>query len=147
MESFLGRFVISDDPAACREWTGRKSDEGYGQVYWQGKARQAHVVAWELRHGPVPKGLCVCHSCDNPPCCNWDHLFLGTHADNMADMAAKGRQASGERVAGAKLQESDIPVIRALASTLSRREIARRYGVCRDTIAKVVVGKTWRHVA
>jgi DNA-binding CsgD family transcriptional regulator len=106
----------------------------------------------------------VCHDCDNPPCCNPAHLFLGTQADNMADMARKGRAnrisrlrgdahplrinphlaARGERVGGSRLTETDVGLI--LSSSDSQRELARRFGVNRRTISFVLQRKTWRHI-
>jgi hypothetical protein len=75
----------------CLEWTGYASRRGYGQITIKGLPVGTHRLAWELAKGPIPDGLCVCHSCDNPPCCNVEHLFLGTHAANAADRSAKGR--------------------------------------------------------
>lgn len=69
---------------------------GYGIMRVRGKVLKTHRIAWELANGPIPDGLSVCHSCDNPPCCNVEHLFLGTHADNMADMIAKKRDRPGD---------------------------------------------------
>lgn len=84
-------------PNECWPWTRSKSVGGYGHwSYWEdGKCRSttAHRQAWTLINGPIPKGLQVLHKCDNPPCCNPNHLWLGTHADNMADKVAKGRQS------------------------------------------------------
>lgn len=83
----------------CREWTAGKFRYGYGAFLLDGKLRKAHRVMWELHFGPIPEGLFVCHHCDNPPCVEVSHLFLGTPLDNMRDKIAKGRLVAspGER--------------------------------------------------
>lgn len=81
----------------CWLWTGRMNPvRGYGRCYYRKRDIDTHRIAWELTYGPIPDGLVVCHRCDNPPCVNPDHLFLGTQADNVADKVAKNRQAKGE---------------------------------------------------
>jgi hypothetical protein len=81
--------------SACVEWPGHKDAGGYG---WVGTrkygTRLAHRVAWIKAHGPVPTDVEVCHRCDTPSCVNVDHLFLGTHAENIGDMVSKGRHAN-----------------------------------------------------
>lgn len=84
-------------PSECWLWTGFLNNRGYGRLTRKPRHLFAHRAAWELTYGSVPDGLWVLHRCDNPPCCNPAHLFLGTHQDNMDDMAAKGRAAAGER--------------------------------------------------
>jgi len=83
---------ISKTETGCWEWTLSRLPYGYGRVAFLGNKNQyAHRVAWILTHGDIPDGLCVCHKCDNPPCINPDHLFIGTYADNAHDRDAKGR--------------------------------------------------------
>lgn len=86
----------------CWEWQGHRQRSGYGGLTVGNKHRLAHRVAWEVTYGPIPDGLCVLHRCDNPPCCNPAHLWLGTKAQNNADRAVKGRSAIGDR-SGARL--------------------------------------------
>jgi len=73
------------------EWSGSRGRDGYGSIHVGPQTILTHRLAWELAHGPIPDGLCVLHHCDNPPCCNPAHLWLGTPADNAADRDAKGR--------------------------------------------------------
>ena len=82
--------VVVDPETGCHNWTGTMGDKGYGLVLIS-----AHRLAYELAHGPIPDGLLVLHKCDNPPCCNPEHLFLGTSADNTADKMRKGRHRNG----------------------------------------------------
>jgi hypothetical protein len=145
----------------CWEWTARRHRKGYGQFTMdRGGSRwttvAAHRVAWELTHGPIPEGQLVCHRCDNPPCCNPEHLFLGTTSDNVVDSVVKGRwtrnpwrnQPKGERTANAKLTEAAVREIRQRYATggISQQTLATEYGVNQTKISAVVRRETWAHV-
>lgn len=104
----------------------------------------AHRVSWELAHGHIPDGLVVCHRCDNPPCVNPAHLFLGTHKDNSQDMAHKGKSQRGERNTKAKLTADDVIAIRLSAK--SGREIAKDYGIQPTQVSHIRLRKQWKHV-
>jgi hypothetical protein len=165
---FEAKIDRSGGPEACWPWTGsRLKGSGYGLIGeggHRGRVLRANRVAYELANGPIPSGLEVRHACDNPPCVNPKHLVLGTHAQNMADMAKRGRSARwgkvrgeqhplrrnpelaarGERTAAAKLTEQSVREIRA--SSESNMKLARKYGVNKRAIQFVRQGKTWRHV-
>lgn len=133
---------IDSAGGGCHEWTGYRDARGYG-VYGSGAkvfgTQLAHRIAWIINFGPIPTGLSVCHHCDNPPCCNLAHLFLGTQAENMSDMARKGRQYS-------KLTADQVVEIRrGLSSGKSRAELSSTYGVDVTTIGLIARGEWWRH--
>ena len=79
----------------CWFWIGSKNTHGYGQMSLRGEVRGAHRISYEIYVGPIPAGMCVCHSCDRPECVKPGHLFLGTHSDNIQDMLRKGRHKTG----------------------------------------------------
>lgn len=84
------RVLVLEDKDKCWIWTGATTGKGYGQIVIKYKKYKAHRIAWEVTYGPVPEGLKVLHTCDNPPCCNPKHLFVGTQKDNMIDASNKG---------------------------------------------------------
>jgi len=92
----FGKYLEKQENG-CVEWQRGKFATGYGAVSIGGKMKLSHRVAWEIENGPIPEGLCVLHRCDNRPCCNTKHLFMGTIADNNRDMADKGRCSASKR--------------------------------------------------
>ncbi len=110
----------------------------------------AHRFAYEWAHGPIPDGMKVLHRCDNPPCCNPEHLFLGTNNDNMKDMVKKDRQARGEQTRRGSLTRSQVEVIRFRYEeeyqSITQERLAREYGVSRRTISFITTRRTWKHV-
>lgn len=133
--------VRPSGPGQCWLWTASKMDRmGHGQFTVRRDGKQSHLyahrVAWELTHGPIPAGQCVCHHCDVPECCNPDHLFLGTQADNLNDARAKGRLVDG--LGARKLSDA---AYRDILSTPQTRgsgvALARKYGVTKVTISRI----------
>jgi hypothetical protein len=132
----------------CWPWPGKRLTKGYGTVQVGGKSHFTHRLMWEALNGPIPESMCILHLCDNPPCCNPKHLRLGSHLDNVADMDAKGRRATGARHGMAKLTEADVIAIRAAAATgETPASISRRYPVSRASVDLILQRKTWAHVA
>ena len=139
--------VLSEDE--CWEWQHAVADTGYGIARWGGRLHGAHRVAWIITNGPIPPGLYVCHHCDNRLCCNAKRcLFLGTHADNMADMNAKGRQVVGERHGLAKLTEGKVREMRAryAAGGVTQDHLAREFGVSRSNAWSTIRRITWKNI-
>lgn len=112
--------------------------------------KPAHRISWQLANGPIPAGMFVCHRCDNPPCVNPAHLFLGTPAENLADMRAKGRGPKplrGENGTKAKLREDDVRNIRRrVAAGEMQKSLADEYGVSKAAVNLIVLRKNWKHV-
>lgn len=152
--SLAERFLDSYKPGApdaCWPWAGTLSPRGYGVICDENNRQFfAHRLAYERTHGPIPKGQNVCHRCDNPPCCNPAHLFVGSHADNTADMIRKGRTpVIGKRGAAspkAKLTEANVRTIRSLYPQMSQQAIADRFGMNQTVISDIVRRVTWTDV-
>jgi hypothetical protein len=135
-------------PDGCITWESGKTSDGYGVVNFSGKSLLAHRVAFELFTGASAKGKLVCHTCDNPACVNADHLFLGSQADNMQDMKAKGRRkhiCTGESNGRAKLTACRAKEIREKRMAgASLKELASQYEVGTSTINRVVKMEIWK---
>lgn len=136
----------------CIEWNLKINRSGYASMQHDGKSWLVHRLVWTFKHGEIPEGMCICHKCDNRKCINIDHLFIGTHADNMQDMAQKGRSNSGryhgEMHGLSKLTESDIHEIRSALSSAKSKDgtsgrLAIQYGVSESTISLIKNNKIW----
>ena len=140
----LPECFVPEPNTGCWLWERHSNRLGYGRIRHNGEARQAHRVSFELRNGPVPAGMFVCHRCDTPSCINPDHLFLGTPADNCHDMIRKGRQVTlrGENAAGAKLTNDQVRAIRTVPRYHGVcADLGRRYGVHESHISRIRSGK------
>lgn len=143
---FLAR-VEHDLNGGCWLWSGTMLPVGYGQIQIDGKQISAHRLSWNLFRGEITAGLCVCHRCDVRACVNPDHLFLGTHRDNVRDMLNKGRgrTMSGDDHVRAKIQAGDIPGIWARIQAGERMaSIAGDFGVDQCAINAIRRGRTWK---
>lgn len=134
----------------CWVWRLAKKEKGYG-VFTENRNQKlvyVHRFSYELFKGPIPHGMFVCHKCDNPPCCNPDHLFTGTNSDNMRDCVQKGRHIVPLRDLGIKLTwqvltDEQIAEIKMLINKgLRNEEIARAYGISGSTIQDIRTGRT-----
>lgn len=160
-EAFIARFWSKVDksggPDACWPWIASMAGTGYGQfavtVNGKTKPQRSHRLAWIITNGPIASTtIFVCHRCDNRTCCNPAHLFLGTAADNIADMNAKGRHGHtgvpGAAHPAAKLADDDVHAIRALGAIgVAGAAIARRFLVSTTTVNRIVSRELWRHLA
>ena len=140
---FRRRFKPLDE--GCWLWRGGVNPDGYGTFTIEGKHIGAHRAAYEYHCGPIPDGTHVCHTCDNPSCVNPDHLFVGTVADNMADMRRKRRSRPGENHPQAKLKWVNVQEIREESQNgVPQSHLASFYGVSQPTISAIVQRKIWR---
>jgi hypothetical protein len=146
----------------CWEWQASRHPQGYGQFQLKRYPVRASRLAWQLTHGPIPDGQHILHKCDNPPCCNPAHLFLGTAGDNNRDRNSKGRSASGDRNGtrahpetrprgeahpSAKLSEVQVrEVLELTRQGRTRNQLAQHFNVCKSTIQWIVRGGNWKHL-
>ena len=144
--------IVCDIETRCWEFQGALDVKGYGEIRGDAVSAQfprkmkAHRAAYQVFVGDIPEGMFVCHKCDNPRCCNPEHLFPGTPRDNVQDMLAKGRSHDRTKLkSNARLGWEDVREIRRLsANGLNNAELGHKYGVTRSNIGYIVRRKTWQ---
>ena len=152
-QDFWNRVNVGK-PDECWAWNGNSDELGYGLIHYHRRKWRAHRLAYTLTKGEIPKDMIIMHKCDNPACCNPDHLSVGEHKDNVHDMMQKarmkGRRANAlEPSLPPKLTEQDVKDIRAeyATGTTSYAQLGKKYNVHRLYVANVVKRKVWKHVA
>lgn len=144
-ESIRARIVI--DPAGCWLWSGHINSNGYGRVTVSGKRDYAHRLSYRAFKGEIPDRMFVCHACDTPRCCNPEHLFVGSQADNMADCKRKGRANGPRHLVGelhprSKLSNAQTEQIRSMrGSGMKQGAVGNMFGVSASTIRLIWLGK------
>lgn len=147
---FHDRYIRCD--SGCWEWQAARTSAGYGHFTpTKGVRSYAHRFAWQEVNGPIPEGMHICHKCDNPRCCNPDHLFLGTHLDNIRDRQSKGRTRTGtlrgEDHPSAKFTAEEIRSIRARAAAgETRTALARELNVTIACISLITLRRHYKEV-
>ena len=150
-ERFWNKVDVGD-PEECWNWTASIDSSGYGQIGYEHRLIHAQRLSWIIHNGEIPKGICVLHKCDNPPCVNPSHLFLGTHQDNSDDKRAKGRGGYtgvlGSKHPAAKLTEENVLEIRHLypSGKFTQKELGEMYGVVHTAISRIINRKRWDHI-
>jgi hypothetical protein len=143
----FAKVAKSTEPDGCWEWTGTRNHQGYGQLRaFDRTLWSSHRLSWFLHSGAIPNGLWVLHKCDNRPCVRPDHLFLGTHVDNVNDKVSKTRQAWGE-ACKKKLKVGDvIEILRLRKEQVSLSKVARQFGVTKQVISGISRNKIWKQI-
>ncbi len=142
------RYSIKE--TGCWEWNNVTASHGYGNIHFEGKPFLAHRLMFLLYKGEIPKNMDICHSCDNKKCVNPDHLWLGTHYENMMDNIKKGRgnKQKGIECHKSKLKEEDVLEIRKLYNKggFSVIVLAKIFGVTHQNIYNIIIRKIWKHI-
>ena len=143
LEHLFCRAIIEEQPNGCLLWRGAIDRKGYGIIYATCRPPQrlflAHRIAWELVHGAISSTDHVLHSCDTPACVNTDHLFIGSHLDNMADMSVKERQPN-QKITSAIA----VKIRERYRDGTSQQKLADEYGIVQTTVSSIIRRKTWK---
>lgn len=142
-EQRLFQNIAKDEISGCWEWTGAKDRKGYGRVNNPGGSGLVHRALWSMKRGEIPKGMMLCHHCDNRKCCNPDHLYAGNHADNVRDMVKRRRFEKGENHHASKVSTEEIGQIRSLEG-VPYRFIAGLYGISQSLVYLIRSRRTRR---
>jgi len=138
---------INIDDSGCWNWTGCIQSNGYGRITYQRKTMGVHRLSYMAFNGDIPSGKDVCHRCDNRKCANPAHLFVGSRKENMDDCVKKCRQAVGDVLPQAKLNDSKVLELRRLHSDGAKaKELALKYRITVSNVRYIIKNKTWRHV-
>lgn len=148
---FWPKVSKAPHPKGCWEWQAARLEWGYGQFGYQGRMHPAHRISYRMHKGSIPDGLDVCHSCDNPPCVNPAHLWLGDDKANAEDRQSKNRGASPKGVANVKAKLSDEQVIEMRRlhreENFSHKKLATLFNVSLSTVYRILSGKLWTHLS
>jgi hypothetical protein len=152
LERFTKRYEV-DVETACWNWTGASMVRGYGVIRIGRRNEGAHRASWLIHRGEIPSGAFVCHRCDNPRCVNPEHLFLGTSADNVADMDTKGRRRTvlprlhGEQHPTSKLtEEAVLAIVTEGRAGVTMTSLAFRFGISEAQVRRILTGEHWSHL-
>lgn len=153
VKRFWAKVAIKANDDECWEWLGSCDTHGYGNFFWNSKITVSSKIAWMYPNYVIPKGFEICHSCDNPACCNPKHLWLGTHQENMDDKMRKGRQGNikqavrrGEAHPNHKLTQSQVDHIRQLYTqgNITLKALGELYDVDISSIHAIIKRVTWK---
>ncbi len=146
MEVIAGKTAVRE--SGCWEWCGWQNMDGYGHFKIAGKIRRVHRLVYECCIGIVPDGKLILHNCDNPPCCNPAHLYLGDEKDNIMDCVKRGRHSASilteEQVR--EIKRDTAPSRPEKRNYQHYKYLAKKYGVSVETIKGLVYGQTWGHI-
>lgn len=145
---YLKSRIVIDKKTGCWNWQGSKGRQGYGVKRIGDRLIKTHRLFYELLVGKIKKNKKVCHKCDNPSCCNPEHLFIGTQRKNMQDMMKKNRSNfhRGENNKLSIFKNEEVIEIRKLYPSITQAELARRYKCSEGAIASIIHRRTWKHI-